>query len=123
MITLKLTDDNTSVTYDLLQVPFTQGEDLGKTDIKTINGNVYTDYIYQKRTWEHTWSYMTSAEYEELKGFFDRQFTNKKYPLVTIPALNVSNVPAVMTISNRQIINNCGMVNNVKITLRETSQQ
>lgn len=120
--TLTLTDDEQTVTYSLLEVPLVQGSDNGATNVMTISGNIYTDYIYQKRTWKHKWDYMSAEEYVELRGFYDRQFELNKYPRLTISQLGADDVPVVMNISDRQIVNNCGMVKNVEITLRETAQ-
>ncbi len=65
---------------------------------------------------------MSREEYKKLKGFYDRQFTEYKYPLLTIPHLSVERVPVLMNINSRDIVNNCGMVSGVEITLRETRQ-
>jgi hypothetical protein len=66
---------------------------------------------------------MSEADFNKLKGFYDRQFTLWQYPLVSIPDLGVSNIVVRMSLSPRQVIDNCGTVQNVQITLRETVQQ
>jgi hypothetical protein len=122
MISLTLVDLQNSKTWELLEVPFTEQPVEGVSDVQTLSGNVYTDFLYQKRIWKHKWAYMTEQEYLELRAFYDRQFTDYKYPLVTIPDLGVENVPVRMSINNRNIVNNCGVVSGVEITLRETAQ-
>ncbi len=122
MLTLKLTDDSEVIEYDLLEVPLTESPIRGATDIETLDGNVSTYFTYNKRSWRHRWAYMSKEDYEKLKGFYDRQFTNHKYPLLSIPELNVNNVPVLMNINQRDIVNNCGMVSGVETTFRESKQ-
>ena len=122
---LKLTDAQDSVVYDLLEVPFAEKiVDGGIKTIETADGNVSTYFGFYKRIWEHQWAYMSADEYKRLRGFYDRQFTNYKYPLMTVtgPNLAVENMPVQMSIGDKNTISNCGMVQGVKITLRETRQ-
>lgn len=121
-LTLTLTDTQDTVTYTLLEVPFTTEDVTGTTSVTTLSGNVYTDYLYDKRQWKHKWSWMTEADYNKLRGFFDRQFTLYKYPLLSIPDYGVENVPVKMEISARKTIDNCLRVEDVEIKLRETAQ-
>lgn len=122
-LTLTLTDTQDSVTYTLLEVPFTTEDVGGKSEITTLSGNVYVEYLYNKRRWKHKWKSMTAAEYAKLRGFYDRQLSLYKFPLLTIPEYGVSNVPVVMAISARKTVTNCLRVEDVEITLRETTQQ
>lgn len=121
-LTLTITDDVASVTYNLLEVPFTKSRETGTSDVTVLNGNIYTDYIYQKFKLEHTWAVMTADEYRELEGFYNRQFTLHKYPRVTVLDLGIENVVCKLELGDQDIINNCGWVEKVKISLRETSQ-
>lgn len=122
MYSITLKDDTTSATLPLLNVPLTQQVLEGAVDVETLDGNVYTDFVSQKRLWTHMWAYLSEAEFTTLKGFYERQFTLLKYPLITINKLAVSNIPVRMTLSPRSIIDNCGTVENVEVTFRETSQ-
>lgn len=122
-LTLTLTDTVDTVTYALLEVPFTTEDVTGKSEITTLSGNVYVDYLYNKRRWIHKWKTMSEAEYNKLRGFYDRQTTLYKFPLLSIPEYGISNVPVVMTISPRKTVNNCLRVEDVEIKLRETVQQ
>lgn len=122
-LTLTLTDAQDAVTYTLLEVPLTTEDVEGKSEITTLGGNVYVDFLYGKRLWRHSWKTMSEAGYNKLRGFYDRQFTNFKFPLLSIPEYGVENVPVSMTISARKTVNNCLRVEDVEITLRETVQQ
>ena len=121
-LTLTLTDTQDTVTYTLLEVPLTTEDITGKGEVTTLNGEVYVDYLYNKRRWKHKWKSMTEAEYNKIRGFYDRQLTLYKLPLLSIPEYSVSNVPVVMTISARKTVNNCRGVEDVEITLRESAQ-
>lgn len=123
MITFTLTDSEDSKTYTLYDAPFTDYEEGGEESITTLDGNVYVDFLYTKRTWEREFSYMTEQDYLELKAFVDRQRTKFKFPRLSIPAFGVENIPVYMQISERQTINSCGGVQDVKLTMRETVQQ
>lgn len=123
MITFTLTDSKDSKTYILYDAPFTDSEEGGEEAITTLDGNVYVDFLYTKRTWERTFSYMKVQDYLDLKAFVDRQRTTYKFPLLSVPEFGVENVPVYLQISERQTINRCGDVQDVKITMRETVQQ
>ena len=121
-LTLTITDEHDSVTYELLEVPFTKVNETGTSDVTVMSGNVYTDYVYRKFRLDHTWAVMTEDEFLKLEGFFNRQFSLYKYPLVSVPELGIDNVPCRMKLGDRKIISNCGLVEKVKISLRETAQ-
>ena len=121
-LSLKIQDDAATKTYTLLEVPLTKKRAIGESTTTTLNGNVFTDYIYKKFQIEHTWANMSQNEYLELERFFERQFTLHKYPLITIPELGIENVPCKMTLSEQKIVNNCGMVEDITVTFRESKQ-
>lgn len=124
-LTLTLTDSNNSVTYNLLEVPLTTDDVVGNTDVTTLDGNVYTDYIYAKRTWKHKWSWMTLDDYNELRGFYDRQFTNYEYPTMTLVEPDGTTITTYvrLEIGGRKMTSKCGTIEDVEITMRETNQQ
>lgn len=123
MITFTLTDSQDSQTYQNYEVPFTDSEVGGEESITTLNGNVYVDFVYTKHVWEREFAWMSEADYLALKGFVDRQRTTYKFPLLSIPEFGIENVPVYLTISERNTTNACGMVEDVAITMRETTQR
>lgn len=122
MITLTLSDSTTSKTYKWFNTPFIDSEEGGEEMVTTLDGNVYVDFLYTKRTWEREFAYMKESDYLELKGFVDRQKSLIRFPLLSIPEFGILNIPVYMQISERSTINACGDVENVKITMRETTQ-
>lgn len=121
-LTLTITDDTTSETYTVLPSPFTKSRVMGKSEVTTQSGDVYTDYVYKKFEFEYKWKFLSEAEYAVLEGFFNRQFSLNKYPRITIPSLGVEDMVVRMELGDQDIINNCGMVQNVKVSFRETTQ-
>ena len=124
MITFTLADETDSQTYTMYDVPFTDAEvDDGEEMITTLDGNVYVDFIYVKREWTRSFSYMSEQDYLTIKAFQERQRSTFKFPLLSIPEFNINNVPVYLQISERSTINGCGWVENVELTMRETTQQ
>ena len=119
---LNLADQANSYTWNILEVPLTESPVEGTSDIVTIDGNIATYFQFKKRQWSHRWTWMSKAEYEILKAFYDRQFTLNQYPQLTISELNIVDMPVRMTINPKNIIDNCGNVRDVQITFREANQ-
>jgi len=122
MIELELTDATGTSTLQMLEVPLSIKTIEGATDVQTLDYNVYTDFLTQKRVWSHTWAYMDESDYNILKGYYDRQFTLFEYPELSIDYYNVANVPVRMTLNQQEVVNYCGRVQNVEVTFRETKQ-
>lgn len=124
LITFTLSDSQDTVTHELYDVPFTDAEASGgEEQITTLNGNVYVDYIYTKRTWTREFAFLKESDYLKLKAFQERQRTTYKFPLLSIPEFNIVNVPVYLQISDRKTTNACGDVVDVTLTMRETVQQ
>lgn len=117
-----ISDTVDEMTIEYPSPPLTESVIEGATDVVTLDMNLYTDFFATKRVWSNTLPYMTEADFNQLKGFYDRQFTLWQYPVISIPDLNVSDVVVRMTLTPRQIIDNCGTVENVEFTFRETIQ-
>lgn len=122
-IDLRLTDEIEDEILPILNIPLIEETLENATDVITLDYNVYTDFINHKRRWEHTWAYLSEDDYNKVRGFYDRQFTEYKYPLLSIDYYGINLVPVRMTIEPKNIINGCGMVQDVTISLRETGNQ
>lgn len=121
MFQITLTDSTTSYTFTTLSRPLTYRAIEGAVDVETLDNNIYTDFTELKGFWSHTWRYMSEAEYQILRGFYERQFTLLAYPKLTITAMSVANVSVRMTLSPQSIIDNCGKVENATATFREST--
>ena len=121
-LTLTITDDNTSITYALLPSPFNKKREIGKSEVLVASGDIYTDYTYKKFEFEYEWGFLSAEEYAVLEGFFNRQYELHKYPRITILELGVENMVVKMELGDQVIVNNCGMVENVQVSFRESTQ-
>ena len=122
MYQITLTDSTTTATLPALNVPLVEEPLEGAVDVKTLDQNIYTDFINQKRLWSNVWSYMSEADFAVIKGFYDRQFSLLLYPTITITELGVTGIVVRMTLSPRNVIDHCGTVENVQASFRETVQ-
>lgn len=119
MINLTLSDSVATETFDNLEVPLTEKPLEGASDVVGLDNSMSTYFTKSKREWSHTWAFMTAEEYLTLRGFYDRQWTMYKYPKLTCEHLGLTSVPVRMSINDRNIVDNCGLLENVTITLRE----
>ena len=119
---LTITDDTGSATFTNPEIPLVKETLEGVTDVQTLDMNVYTDFFANKSLITRTWAYMTATEYALLRGFYDRQFTLNKYPLITIESIGIEDTPVRMTLSATEYIDNCGTVQNVQASFRQSVQ-
>lgn len=116
-----LKDVTRTVEWDMVEVPLTEKTKDNVKQIKTLN-NSLTTYIIgsRKRIWEHSWSYPTRAEYDEIKSFYDKQIRNQEILKLTIEGVDgVVDVPVWLEISDREIMSFDGMVKEMKATFTE----
>ena len=102
--------------------PLTQETIEASSEVVTLDLNTYVDFIGTKRVWVIRWGYMTANDYATLKGFYDRQFSALAFPRLTINDLAVLSVVTRATLSEQNISDASGLVENVVLTLRETIQ-
>lgn len=120
---LTITDSNDTMTFDILDAPIQIKDNTGAVDNVTIDGNVFTDYLYMKKQWEQKWAIMTKTEYNKLRGFFTRQWSNATTPTVSVTTDNTTIMPATkmrIDLSDGGVINACETRQNVKLLMRET---
>lgn len=121
-----LTDSAGTHELPALEVPLTRVKNQKKTVVEPLSANVYEDYIATKRVWAHTWAYLTNEEYDLLDQILDRMVSEWIYPQLTITsdntADNVNLVTVQYELSPKNVIDDCGNVSDVTISLRETRQ-
>lgn len=86
---LTLTDDSATKSFNLLEIPIIDKDIEGVADNTVLTGDVFTDYMYLKKQYEQSWLQMTANDYADLRGFYTRQWTNAKYPHLTIEDMDV----------------------------------
>lgn len=122
MYEIEINDTVDSMTIQFPVVPLQEDTIEGTADVTTLDLNLYTDFFATKKSWSNTIDYMSEDDFNQLKGFYDRQWTLFLYPTLTISALGVSDVVVRMRLSPRQVIDNCGEVRGVTMDFRETVQ-
>lgn len=126
MIKLTITDSSDSMTFGVqLATPIIYNPIFNETDVETVDGNISTYYGSMKRQYEITLLPLDQESYTSLRAFLNRQYQNLKYPEITIEGaetINVNGMTAKMSLSAEEIVNICGLVQNVKLTFRESRQ-
>lgn len=93
------------------------------SDVTTLSGELYTDFISVEHTWEFNYESLTQAQYDALRAIYDSQFESPyEYPLLSIPYYDLVDQPVRMYINDKNIWNNCGAVQNVQFIFRITEQ-
>lgn len=126
MIQLTIQDNTDAMAFGAsLVVPIVLNPIINETDVETIDGNISTYYGSTKRQYEISLLPMDGESYASLKAFIERQYQNLKYPSISIEGadvINVQNMTAKMALSSTEVVNVCGLVDNIKLTFRESKQ-
>jgi len=77
---MTLKDSVDTMTFNLLETPIVDKDIEGAVDNVTLDGNQYTDYLYLKKQYIQKWAIMCPDEYDELRGFYTRQFEDGEVP-------------------------------------------
>lgn len=126
MIQVTIQDNTDSLTFGAtLVTPIVLNPIINETDVETIDGNISTYYGSTKRQYEISLLPMDQESYASLKAFVERQYQNLKYPIVSIygaETINVQNMTSKMALSSTEVVNSCGLVDNIRLTFRESKQ-
>lgn len=121
MITASLTDANGTVNLPAIEQQFLNKNIENATDVITLAGDIYTDFVNQKTQWTFNYDSLTEDQYEAIRAVYDSQFTLLTYPTLNIPYYSFS-ASCRMYINDKDIWNHCGDVQDVTLTFRETGQ-
>ena len=123
---MTLSDSSDTMSMTLLEVPIEDKDIEGATDNTTIDGNVFTDYLWLKKQFSQKWAIMDATTYERLRGFYTRQFDDAEVPTYTLKDSDsveiYSATPVRLSLTDGGVIDNCGTRQNVQLTMRETVQ-
>lgn len=123
MYKIYLTDSAGTHELPPLEVPLTMVKNEKMTTVEPLSGNVFDQYIATKRTWTHTWAYLTKEQYDLLDEIYERMKSEYTYPALTIDGENVKDLVVRYELGAKNIIDNCGDVQDVTVTFRETRQR
>ena len=123
MITATLTDDVGTLQLPVLEVPLGESILDSSVDVVTLDNNMFTDFTVQKRSWSLPYTWLKEHDYNDVREFYDRQFSLLKYPTLTINRYGtITDIPVRMYLNTKEVWNNCGDVQNIQLTFRETDQ-
>lgn len=122
MITATLSNGSTTMQLPDIEVSLDTDTIENAQDVQTLDYNIYTDFINSKRRWVLKWDSLDETTYNTLRSIYESQFTDFQYPVLDIPYYSISDVPVRLYMNTKQVWNNCGDVQNVEISLRETAQ-
>lgn len=121
-ITASLTNTNGTLQLPPIEQQFLNAPIENAVDVQTLDGNIYTDFTSQKAQWQFNYDSLTQEQYDAIRAFYDAQFTLYSYPELSIPFYALSDKAVRMSINEKDIWDNCGSVQNVQVTFRETDQ-
>lgn len=81
LYTMKLSDSVDTMEFNLLEVPIQDKDIEGAVDNVVLSGDIYTDFLWLKKRFTHKWSILCKNDYERLRGFYTRQFSNAEVPI------------------------------------------
>lgn len=118
-----LTNDSGTITLPPIEQEFLHTPIEAAVDVTTLDNSMYTDFTGQNaHSWTYNYATLTKAQYDAIRAYYDAQFTDYEYPLLSTPFYSLSDQPVRMYINEKNIWDNCGDIQNVQITFRETSQ-
>lgn len=111
-------------TYSEAEVsnPLTIKDVEGKSQNTTLSGDVYVDFVYNKKSIDFKLFNLSASDYEAIRGFYNRQFTNNRFPTITITELGITDLVVFMTMGNREINSQCIKTDSISLNFRETVQ-
>lgn len=126
MYRLTITDSSDTMDIDNLEIPIIDDDVEGASDNTTLDGNVYTDFMYLKKRWIQSFKQMDNSTYSRLRAFYIRQFSLARYPVITITDLKtstalVSSQAVRMKLTDGGVINECSCRRNVQVEFREST--
>jgi len=89
-----------------------------EADVVTLGGNLYTDFINQRREWAVGWDKLKSEDHDIIMALYRRQYQTEQYLMLQINAYGIY-APVKMNISSQNIRFNGSIIEAFSITLRE----
>ncbi len=119
-----ISDASDSKTYGAMKIvsPSSESQLEAATDVTTLDNNVSTYFSAKKRQWVIDFVDLTTEEFAEIKNFYERQWTQFKYPMISISSLGIENVTARMSVNDTSVIDACGTISGFEATFRESKQ-
>ena len=124
MIELQLKDTTATETLQLPSPPLSITDSNKDVKVNTLDNSLHV-YIFpnaDKRVWVQSWPYMSVADYLVVRGFWTRQRASNVFPELSITGLvsgDIVDVPVFIEMSEKNIIDNCETIQDVRVTFTE----
>lgn len=90
-----------------------------ETDITTLGGTLFTDFVNNRREWEVGWKLiLEDTDYDTIQDLYLEQYENQTYHLLQFDAYGIY-TPVKMNISAQKIKHNGTLIEAFTITLKE----
>lgn len=95
-----------------------ENEAPGSSENITLNGSMYVDYMYRRRSWTLRWDIISRDTFEDIKDRYDSQFTTGNLANVHIPSRSI-NVACHLKINLMNLKYNDQWIENFELTIEE----
>lgn len=102
-------------------VPFIENLLEGSSDLVTLGGVQYTDFLYQRRGWTINYEVLNEADYNAIRAVYDAQFTDYEYPDFTCSYYGVTNSSVRMYLNDKVIEKDGCRIRQISIRVIERS--
>jgi len=102
-------------------IPFVENIIEGATDLVTLDGSQYTDFMHQRRGWTINFKVRNESQYNALRAVYNSQFTTFTYPAFSCPYYGVNGVHVRMYLNDKFIQADGCQIRDVEIRLIEQS--
>lgn len=89
-----------------------------ETDNVTLGGNMFTDFINNRRIWLVTWENITAAQFALIHEVYLSQYSDYTYPIMQMDAYDIY-TPVKMEMDDQNIRWNGSIVSNLTVRLIE----
>jgi hypothetical protein len=90
-----------------------------ESDILSMRGTLYTDWINQRRSWVVKWNLLSITEYTAIRTMYNNQYTTGVFKMLSIPSLSIY-VPVKIEIANSENIKYTGnFIEDFSIIMKE----
>lgn len=72
------------VTLPEPDVPFKRINIPNETDVRPLDGTLYTDFVSRLRGWRLEWGSLSEADYDAIVAIYEAQYTTEVYPVLEI---------------------------------------
>lgn len=99
-------------------VPFTRPLQPNESDVVTLDGTMYTDFVNYRRTWILHWAKLSAAQYQVIEDIFTAQYATGAYPVLQIDYYSIL-TPVKVEINDKDVRKDGSDVVDVEVVLKE----